>query len=303
MSPVPPLEPPQRLARFLHAGRDTASARWLAQLPDLLAGALRHWDLTAERVVEPGGRTGLVALVRRADGTAAALKLPAPIRPAAQEAAALALWDGRGAARLLAADEERGALLLERLHCEVSLRSLPEAKAMLEAASALRRLWVTPPGTHGFATVAERTAAEDALLGEAPQEVRPLVDQARELRDALLAEPPEALLLHGDFRQGAVLAADADRAPWLAVGPEPLVGERAYDLARLVRDRLHDLMASSGAPAVTRRRVASLADSLDVDRDRLRGWTVYRAVASGVRQLRQGARQDGEALLEFAGWT
>jgi streptomycin 6-kinase len=303
MSPVPPLEPPQRLVRFLHADPDAASAEWLAALPGLLADTLRHWDLTAERVVEPGGRTSLVVLVRLTDGRPATLKLLAPPHPAGQEAAALSLWDGWGAARLLRTDEGRGALLLERLHCEVSLRSLAEAKAMLEAASALRRLWIAPPDAHGFATVADHTSAEDALLAEAPPEVRPLVDQARETRDALLAEPPEQTLLHGDFRQGAVLAADAERAPWLAVGAEPLVGEHAYDLARLTRDRLHDLMASAGAPAVTRRRIASLADSLEVDRDRLRGWTVYRAVSSGVRQLRQGARQDGEALLEFAGWA
>ncbi len=304
MSPVLPLDPPQRLVRSLHTRSDTASAEWLGTLSDRLARTLRRCELTAERVVEPGGRTGLVVLVRQPDGTPAALKLLAPHRPAAQEAAALSLWDGWGAARLLRADEENGALLLERLHCEVSLRSLPEAKAMLESASALRRLWVAPPATHGFATVGDHTAAESTLLrDEAPPEVRPLVEEALELRDGLLADPVEQVVLHGDFRQGAVLAADAERAPWLAVGPEPLVGEPAYDLARLARDRLHDLMASPGAPAVTRRRITSLAGSLDLDRDRLRGWTVYRAVASGVRQMLQGARQDGEALLEFAGWA
>jgi streptomycin 6-kinase len=304
MSPVLPLDPPQRLVKSLRARPDAASETWLGGLPDLLAGMLRRWELTAERVVEPGGRTGLVVLVRQADGTPAALKLPAPRHPAGPEAAALSLWQGWGAARLLRADEEEGALLLERLHGEVSLRSLPEAKAMLEAASALRRLWVDPPAAHGFATLAEHTAAESELLrAAAPDEVRPLVDEALELRDALVAGTPEGVLLHGDFRQGAVLAADAERAPWLAVGPEPLVGERAYDLARLVRDRLPDLMASAGAPAVTRRRIGSLADSLDVEAERLRGWTLYRAVAAGVRLLLRGARQDGEALLEFAGWT
>lgn len=305
MSPVLPLDPPHRLVKSLRAHPDGgAAAEWLEALPDLLATVLRRWELTAERVVAPGGRTGLVVLVRQPDGTPAALKLLAPHRSAAHEAAALTLWDGWGAVRLLRADEADGALLLERLHGEVSLRSLPETKAMLEAASAVRRLWVTPPQPHDFATVAAHTADEGALLrAQAPAVVQPLVDEALELRDGLLADPPEQVLLHGDFRQGAVLSADAERAPWLAVGPEPLVGERAYDLGRLARDRLHDLMASAGAPAATRRRIGSLADSLDVDRDRLRGWTVYRAVESGVRHLLRGARQDGEALLEFAGWT
>jgi streptomycin 6-kinase len=48
--------------------------------------------------------------------------------------------------------------------------------------------------------------------------------------------------------------------------------------------------------------VAKLADSLGVDRDRLRGWSLYRAVESGARHIAAGDRADGEALLEFAGW-
>lgn len=314
-----PLDPPRRLVRTLasqhaHAGEQLGRAgeEWLAKLPELLERVLERWDLTPERVVSPGGRSSLVTLVRQADGTPAALKLLAPYVAWARERtererAALAEWDGHGAVRPLRWDADEGALLLERLHGEMSLRSLPEAKAMLEAASAARRLWITPgpdEGGGGLDTVAGHTAASSAFLSSSatPPEVRPLRDEALELREALLADPPEQVLLHGDFRQGAVLAADAGRAPWLATGPDPLLGERTYDLARLVRDRLHDLLASPGAASATRRRLNKLADSLDVDRERLRGWSLYRAVESGVRHISSGNREDGELLLEFAGW-
>lgn len=93
-----------------------------------------------------------------------------------------------------------------------------------------------------------------------------------------------------------------ERAPWLTVGPEPLVGERAYDLARLVRDRVEDLIASPGGAMTARRRIKRLAESLDVDRERLHGWTLFRAVESGTRALAAGRRQEGEVTLEFAGW-
>ncbi|NLU76513.1 kinase [Streptomyces sp. HNM0575] len=325
MASALPLDPPQRLVRTLgsqqgHAGEPTARAgeQWLAELPSLLERMLEKWELTAERVVSPGGRGSLVALVREADGSPAALKLLAPYAAGAREraereAAALTLWDGRGAVRLLRSEPGEGALLLERLHGEMSLRSLPEAKAMLEAASAVRRLWIPAeaasaeaPGAAAGAlcTVAEHTAASSEFLRSpaTPEEARPLRDEALELRDALLDGPPEQVLLHGDFRQGAVLSADSGRAPWLAAGPDPVVGERTYDLARLVRDRLHDLVASPGAASATRRRVHKLADSLDVDRERLRGWSLYRAVESGVRHISSGSREDGELLLEFAGW-
>ncbi|MCK1798877.1 aminoglycoside phosphotransferase family protein [Streptomyces sp. XM4193] len=299
MADLPRYEPPQRLVRTLGPGHP-----WLARLPELAERLLNDWELTLERVVAPGGRESTVALVHRADGTPAALKLlAADERPVADEAAALRHWDGLGAVRLLRADPRAGALLLERLHGETSLRSLPDAKATLEAMSTVRRLWV-PPGEHPFTTVADHTGAQvDRVLGAAPEEVRPLVREALAAREELLGTPGPGVLLHGDFRQGVVLAADDPRAQWLAVGPQPLVGEPEYDLARLVRDRLHDLMASPGAPAQVRRRIRKLADSLDLDRERLRGWTLYRAVESGVRQLLTGDREDGEMLLEFAGWV
>ena len=296
---LPSYEPPQRLVRTLGAEHP-----WLAALPALTERLLRDWELTLERIVAPGGRESTVLLVTQADGTPAALKLAATgERRVAAEAAALRRWDGLGAVRLSRADPAAGALLLERLHGEVSLRSLPDAKATLEALSAVRRLWV-PPGDHTFTTVAEQTGERvAAVLGGAPSETKPLVEAALAARTELLGDAPQGVLLHGDFRQGSVLAADDARAHWLAVGPDPLVGEPAYDLARLVRDRLHDLMASPGAEAQVRRRVRKLADALELDRERLRGWTLYRAVESGVRHVLAGDREDGEMLLEFASWV
>ncbi|MET8681450.1 aminoglycoside phosphotransferase family protein [Streptomyces sp. NPDC004647] len=299
------LEPPRRLVRALAEEGGDAGEEWLQALPGLVQDALKRWDLTPERVQTPGGRSSLVVLVRRADGTPAALKLVAPGPRSVSEYVALARWDGKGAVRPLEARPEVGALLLERLHGEVSLRSLPEAKAQLEAAGTVLRLWVDPGGEHPFESVADRTGRMAEALRSASAEpwaeaARPLIDEALAVREELTAAPFETVLLHGRFRQGKVLS--AERSPWLAVGPEPLVGERAYDLARLVRDRPEDLVAAPGGASAARRRVAKLADSLDLDRDRLRGWTLFRAVESGVRSLSAGHDQDGELLLEFAGW-
>ncbi|MFJ7968979.1 aminoglycoside phosphotransferase family protein [Streptomyces sp. NPDC096324] len=314
-------EPPQRLLRALGEtrrggpeGADGTDA-WLERLPDLARRAVALRELTVERVQAPGGRSSLVVLVRRADGTPAVLKLaPERARPEA-ERVALAHWDGRGAVRLLDADGARdapgtdGVLLLERLHPDVSVRSLPEAKALLEASGTLRRLWVEPPADPVFETVAERTgrqaeamrATVEAGAGAgAGAGAAALVDAALTAREELLAGPPEERLLHGTFRQSKVLA--GERVPWLAVGPDPVVGECAFDLARLVRDRVEDLIASPSGPSITRRRIKRLAESLEVDQERLRGWTLFRAVESGVRAARVGRPQDAELLLEFAGW-
>ncbi|MET9383123.1 aminoglycoside phosphotransferase family protein [Streptomyces sp. NPDC002928] len=298
-------EPPQRLVRALGETAPNGDD-WLETLPEAAQQAVALRELTVERVQVPGGRSSLVVLVRRADGTPAVLKLaPRRARPES-ERAALTHWGGLGAVQLLETATTEGVLLLERLHPDVSVRSLPEAKALLEAAGTLRRLWVGPPGDHAahvFETVAERTGRQaEAMRASAATdpEVAPLVDVALAARQELLAEPPEHRLLHGTFRQSKVLA--GERMPWLAVGPDPVVGECAFDLARLVRDRVEDLIASPSGAAITRRRVKRLAESLEVDQERLRGWTLFRAVESGVRARRVGRPQDAELLLEFASW-
>ncbi|MFE0044755.1 aminoglycoside phosphotransferase family protein [Streptomyces albireticuli] len=306
------LEPPERLVRTLSSRpADGVARRWLATLPETIQEYLTRWELTPERVQTPGGRTSVVILVRRADGTPAALKLCPPDGTAALEHAALERWDGRCAVRVLRADA--GALLLERLHGDISLRSLAEAKAQLEAAAVLQRLWVPPVGAagaaggHPFPEVTAHAAGLAETLRErrdapAAADARALVDEALELVSGLVGSAGaggDAVLLHGEYHQGTVLA--GDRAPWLAVAPRPLVGERAYDLAWLVRDRADTLLASPGAAAAARRRVAKLADSLEVDAERLRGWAVFRAVSEGVGELSVGSRGRGELLLEFAG--
>jgi streptomycin 6-kinase len=292
-------EPPQRLVRAL--GETAPSGDdWLEKLPEVARQAVDLRELTVERVQVPGGRSSLVVLVRRPDGTSAVLKLaPHRARPES-ERAALARWGGLGAVQLVEPFAAEGVLVLERLHPDVSVRSLPEAKALLEAAGTLRRLWVEPPGDHAFETVAERTGRQAAAMRDSGAEVASLVSAALDAREELLAAPREVRLLHGTFRQSKVLA--AERMPWLAVGPDPVVGECAFDLARLVRDRVEDLIATPSGAATTRRRVKRLAESLDVDQERLRGWTLFRAVESGVRALRVGRPRDAELLLEFAGW-
>ncbi|MFE7272640.1 aminoglycoside phosphotransferase family protein [Streptomyces sp. NPDC057623] len=295
-------EPPQRLVRALGEAAPDGDD-WLERLPEAAQQAVALRELTVERVQLPGGRSSLVVLVRRADGTPAVLKLAPPRARPQSERAALAHWGGVGAVQLLDEAPVEGVLLLERLHPDVSVRSLPEAKALLEAAGTLRRLWVEPPGGHPFETVAERTGRQaEAMRATASGlgDVAVLVDAALAARAELLAAPPEERLLHGTFRQSKVLA--GERMPWLAVGPDPVVGECAFDLARLVRDRVEDLIASPSGAAITRRRVKRLAESLEVDQERLRGWTLFRAVESGVRARRVGRPRDAELLLEFAGW-
>jgi streptomycin 6-kinase len=124
------------------------------------------------------------------------------------------------------------------------------------------------------------------------------VDEALAVAAELLAGSTEEVLLHGDFHHGNVLS--AERSPWLAIDPKPLVGERAYDLAWLAQDRLETLSGVPGPPAAARRRLQRLSDAVEVDRDRLRGWTLFRTVEAGTWSLEHGDTAQAALYLEFA---
>jgi streptomycin 6-kinase len=294
---------PTRLQETVTSWEGRSGKVWLEALPQLVRNYLDHWQLTLERVFEPGGQVSLVVYVRRDDGSPAVLKLGLPSPESAQEHAALAHWDGRGAVRLLVAEPADHVMLLERLNGEVPLRSLAESKAMLEAAGTLQRLWVAPPEAHPFTTVADRVAALcEALVRRrdlaAAAELRPLLDEALDLAEQLLADDTEQVLLHGDFHHGNVLS--AERSPWLAIDPKPLVGERAYDLAWLAQDRLETLSGVPGPEAAARRRLQRLSEAVEVDRDRLRGWALFRTVEAGLWSLEVGDTRNATLFLEFA---
>lgn len=293
--------------RTVTAWEGEAGREWLALLPARVAGLLADWRLDVERVVAAGGQISMIVLVRDEDGEPAVLKVGMVNRETEHEHAALAHWGGRGAVRLLRADPAQGAMLLERLRADVSLRSLAEPKALLEAEGVLQRLWVPPAEGHPFRSVADATGELAGLLRERREaayaaDAAELIDQALAVQAELAgsAGAVEAVLLHGDYHQGNVLA--GERMPWLAIDPKPLVGERAFDLAWLARDRLSTLAAQPGSRTTARRRIAKLADALEVDAERLRGWAVFRAVEAGVWYLSVGGREDGELLLEFASW-
>ncbi|WP_406089163.1 aminoglycoside phosphotransferase family protein [Kitasatospora purpeofusca] len=292
---------PDRLARNVTAVRPEEADRWLTALPALVTAELARLRLTLDRVLDPGGSLALVAYVHRDDDLApAVLKVSLRTPGTAHEAEALTAWAGRGAVLLLdtaAPDPATTVLLLERLHGEIPLRSLAEPKAMLEATSLLHRLWTPVPPEHALPGLPAPSPA--ATAADLPAEAEALLAEAKEAAAALAASATEEFLLHGDFHHGNVLA--ADRAPWLAIDPRPLVGERAYDLARLALDRADTLVGSPGLPAAVRRRLHQLAEALEVDRDRLRGWTLVRAVDLAGAALAEGRRPDAELYLEFAG--
>ena len=263
---------------------EPGGAEWLAALPTLAAELAEQWSL---RLGEPfgSGNASLAVPAERADGALAVLKINFPEAETEREADALALWDGRGTVRLLARDDTRRALLVERCVPGTSLWELDdEDEANAVAADVLRRIWHPAPPQHPFRLLgdeAERWADEIPRDWEAagrPFE-RELVDAAVGALRELGPSQGELVVCHQDFQGSNVLR--AEREPWLAIDPKPIVGEREFDLASLLRDRRWSL-GEPGAADRVRRRVDMLTSELGLDRERARGWAIAHAIAWGL---------------------
>jgi streptomycin 6-kinase len=245
-----------------------------------VAELVEEWSLALEPPFEPA-HISLVVPVRREDGSAAVLKINFPEPESEREAAALAFWDGAGAARLLARDDERRALLLERCLPGTSLWEVEEDKANTIAAEVLGQLWQAPPAGE-FRSLADEAARwAESLPVTWEQAGRPfdqaLLDQAVEFLRAV-PPPEDAALLHQDLHGGNVLRSERG---WLAIDPKPLVGERAFDVASLLRDRRDELARDPDAAGRIQGRLDFYSDRLGLDRERVRGWGIAHALAWG----------------------
>jgi streptomycin 6-kinase len=262
---------------------------WLKELPDLIVELGERWGLQLGTPFSRGPTVSWVAPAGKVDGIAAVLKVGMPHREARTEAAGLRFFAGQGAVRLLRADEEVLALVEERCEPGNDLWDLPVEEGNQVAAELLRRLWRRADGTGPIERLSdlakEWRAGIPALCHNYPSG---LVELGIDLADELGDSQPDLVVLHGDFNPGNVLKS---RRGWLSIDCKPLVGEPAFDLGQLLANRLgidpawepEDPDSWPFAPSVTPgeidRQVDYFADTLRLERDRVVGWTVVKALA------------------------
>jgi streptomycin 6-kinase len=260
---------------------------WLAGVPGLIADVAASWGLTIGEAYPPGA-VGHAVRAELPDGTPAVLKLSPRDRESLQEPDALERWDGDGAVRLLARDDARDAMLLERCEPGTFLTSSDHGLDVL--IGLLPRLWKSGDG---FATLADEAALWTESISRDTQDAT-LRDAALHYLDVLPSTQGEQVLVHMDLHGGNVLA--AQREPWLAIDPKPLSGERELGLVPIVRS-----MELGHSRRDVLYRLDRLTAELGLDRDRTIGWAVAQTVAwSGGRDLYEPHMDIVRWLLEAA---
>lgn len=262
---------PERL-RWIE--ENPGGAEWLAALPDVVARCAQRWSLRTGDAY-PDSYVSLVLPVTTADGGEAVLKIQFPHPECEHEAAALGRWDGDGAVRLLDHAPELHALLLERCTPGTHLSEQDPDLALDVLIGLLPRLW--KPAAAPFQPLAVEAEAWACRLPRQWERAgrpfeRDLVDTAVDLLRSLSESQPEQVLLHQDLHADNVLR--AQREPWLVIDPKPLVGERAFAVAPIVRSN----ELGHGRDQVLH-RLDRLTDELALDRDRARGWAIGQTLA------------------------
>jgi streptomycin 6-kinase len=253
---------------------------FLHALPGLIVEASRRWDLSEVQAV-PNLSYNFVAWARRG-AEEVVLKIGVPNRELTSEMAALRFFNGRGAVRLLEADERRGMCVLERLRPGEMLSTLKDDdQATHTAAQVMLNLWRKPPEdirliqlTDWFAGLKKLRPAFKGGTGPFPER---LIEEVEELLPRLFAESASPMLIHGDLHHFNILSSERG---WIAIDPKGVIGHPEYEVGPMLINPMPDFLNGRRPKVRMERRIAILSERLGFSRQSIRDWGVCHAVLS-----------------------
>ncbi|WP_327739406.1 aminoglycoside phosphotransferase family protein [Streptomyces nojiriensis] len=283
------IEAPEIFTRATVGREGAAGAAWLAELPGIVDELLERWECVPDGEVMHGG-VGIIVPVLRRDAVPAVLKVSFPHPGNAHEPDAFEVWGGRGAVLLHERDDERFAMLLERVRTS-TLEEVEDGDEVVTVAGRLsRRLAVPAPA--GLPRLREQADSWEDRLRKDERELahtvpRYVVDAAVATVRELGRTQPD-VLIHGDLHARNILR--ADREPWLAVDPKGCVGDPAYDGGTLLKTRALSLVAAEDLGKAVHRTLDVFVEAAELDRERVRRWAQLHAVQAAFWGRRHGFR-------------
>jgi streptomycin 6-kinase len=293
-------------------------ARWIAGLDECVEQLAQQWELDIGELLA-GGSESLVAHALLGDGRAAVLKIGLPgSADLSVEAKVYALAAGRGYAELIAHDPEWNAILLERLG--PALRSTTGAISVQihVICSTLQEAWIPLDSSHGLMTGAQKAGWLASFIREKWQlldrpcdksTIQRALEFSEERIDAYASN--NSVLVHGDAHPGNALMIE-QRIPCVTGGPQQdeayrckfvdpdgLFAEKACDLAVLMRDWSHELLAGD-ALRRGQARCELLAALTGVDERAIWQWGFIERVSTGLHMLELGLKSAGMETLAVA---
>jgi streptomycin 6-kinase len=266
--------------KFICAVHGDEGAAWLEALPNIISACEHQWSLRVEAPFD-NLSYNYIAPTMGVNGDHGILKISFPNQEFTYETEALKFYDGRGCIKLLAADQNLSAMLLERIKPGTQLLDISDdEQATHIAAQVMKELWQPAPSRHPFPTVAGWAQGLERLrqryaggTGPLPSD---LVNRAESLFKELLMSMDKIVLLHGDLHHENILR--SERGGWLAIDPKGVVGEPAYEVGALLRNTKPQLLNSTPVHQILARRLDILANKLGFERERMLAWGFAQAV-------------------------
>ncbi len=305
------IDVPRRLQVSLD-GLGPVGARWMADLPELLAQLERDWNIRCGSAL-PGGNAAYVAEAATSEGGRAVVKVALPegiagFPPFEQEVEALGHANGDPYVSLIRHDQRRRSLLLERLGRPLASLGWSITDQLTAIALTVTRGWrrltdaSLPSGAAKAAWLADFIAAtwEDSGRPCSEAAVERAVFFAHERMRKL--DPERAVLVHGDAHSHNVLewpTAAGRPAGFRLIDPEGLVSEPAHDLGVVLRDCNEELLGGD-APRIALERCRHVAALTHVQPEPIWQWAFIERLSSGLFLLRHGHELEARPFLEAA---
>ncbi len=185
---------------------------------------------------------------------------------------ALRLYGGGGAARLLDADPELGALLIQRLQPGKMLWQLGDNRQETEIAASLMRVLAVPSPVHHNLPTFRRWVERAFRLTRTewdPQGLMPrdLIDSAEKAFTAIEQNTHGDVVLHGDLHHENILL--DDQTGWTAIDPKGVIGAPCLELGRFIQNQLPDGSQPERREAMVRERVTIFSAALGYSQERV----------------------------------
>ena len=270
---------------------------FLAVLPALVEDASQRWGLTDIRPV-PNLSYNFVAFAKR--GTEdVILKIGVPNPELNSEMVALKLFDGDGACQLLACDEERGFLLLERLNPGTVLADIPDDDERTNIAiDVMQKIWRPLDSGSSLALRVLPAAEQQAVRLQSFIQLSDWFDELKTVRpkfdggtgpfpkkifervESVLPElfaDENVKLIHGDFHHFNILLSERG---WLAIDPKGVIGPAGYEIGPLMINPWGSLSDGVSFKAQTKRRMSILSERVGWEQETILNWATAHAVLS-----------------------
>jgi streptomycin 6-kinase len=255
--------PPQFIEK-VHRIFGDEGRQWLPELPAIAARCREKWDLPRGEIC-PHLSMNYIEFTTAPSGDPLALKIGVPHAELFTEMEALRLYAGRKAARLLDADRNLGAILMQRLTPGTMLWQLGDNRKETEiAASIVAELTAPVPSQHDLPTFAQwiARAFHSTRTEWDPEERMPrdLLVRA-EQAFAEVTRSADDVLLHGDLHHENILLDERDG--WLAIDPKGAIGPRCLEVGRYLQNQLPGGLPLQTRIAMIRERIAIFSAALD----------------------------------------